>query len=54
MQAFSSIDAAAFTSLLANADHIGSDTLLHLNGNTDTVLVKGVATLNASDFILHA
>lgn len=54
LQAFSSIDAAALTSLLANADHIGSDTLLHLNGNTDTVLVKGVATLNASDFILHA
>lgn len=54
LQAFSSIDAAALTTLLANADHIGSDTLLHLNGTTDTVLVKGVAALNASDFILHA
>ena len=33
---------------------VGSDTLLHLNGNTDTVLLKGVTALNASDFILHA
>lgn len=54
LQAFSAIDATALTGLLADADHIGSDTLLHLNGNTDTVLLKGVAALSASDFILHA
>lgn len=43
--------------LLSTAvETIGSDTLLHLNGTTDTLLLKGVAaqTLNASDFILHA
>ena len=54
LQAFSSIDTVALTTLLANADHIGSDTLLHLNGNTDTLLLKGVTGLTASDFILHA
>ncbi len=54
LQALTSINATALTDLLAHADHIGGDTLLHLNGNTDTLLVKGVAALNASDFILHA
>ncbi len=54
LQALTSFDATALTALLAHADHIGSDTLLHLNGNTDTLLVKGVAALNANDFILHA
>lgn len=47
--------AATIASWLATAtETVGSDTLLHLNGNTDTVLVKGVAALTASDFILHA
>ena len=40
--------------MLAQADHTGGNTLLSLNGTTDTLLVKGVATLNANDFILHA
>lgn len=53
-QALTSIDTSALTALLATADHTGGNTLLHLNGNTDTLLVKGVASLNASDFILHA
>lgn len=52
--ALTGMDVSALTSLLAQADHIGSDTLLHLNGNTDTLLVKGIAALNANDFILHA
>ena len=52
-QAISSIDSLALTALLAQADHTGGNTLLHLNGTTDTVLLKGVATLNANDFILH-
>ena len=47
--------AATITSWLTTAmEAVGSDTLLHLNGTTDTLLLKGVATLNASDFILHA
>ncbi|MGL4260630.1 MAG: hypothetical protein ACRCTX_03355, partial [Afipia sp.] len=54
LQAFSSIDATALADILANAGHTGGDTLLHFNGTTDTVLLKGVAALNASDFILHA
>ncbi|MDO8981246.1 MAG: VCBS domain-containing protein [Afipia sp.] len=53
-QAISSIDASALTALLAQADHTGGNTLLHLNGTTDTLLLKGVTALNASDFILHA
>ncbi len=54
LQALTSYDTAALTALLDTADHTGGDTLLHLNGTTDTLLLKGVATLNASDFILHA
>ena len=54
LQAFSSINATALADILTNADHTGGDTLLHLNGTTDTLLLKGVAALNASDFILHA
>jgi len=54
LQALTSFDTAALTALLNTADHTGGDTLLHLNGTTDTLLLKGVATLNASDFILHA
>lgn len=54
LQAFSSIDATALTTLLATADHTGGNTLLQINGTTDTLLVKGVAALNANDFILHA
>ena len=53
-RALSGMDANALTTLLANADHTGGDTLLHINGTTDTLLLKGVAALNASDFILHA
>jgi len=53
-QAISSIDTSALTAMLAQADHTGGNTLLSLNGTTDTLLVKGVATLNANDFILHA
>ncbi|WP_051358569.1 MULTISPECIES: VCBS domain-containing protein [unclassified Afipia] len=54
LQAFSSINATALADILTNADHTGGDTLLHINGTTDTLLLKGVAALNASDFILHA
>jgi Ca2+-binding RTX toxin-like protein len=49
--------AATIVSWLATAAESangGSDTLLHLNGTTDTVLVKGITSLTASDFILHA
>lgn len=53
-KALSGMDATALANLLATADHTGGDTLLHINGTTDTLLVKGVAVLNASDFILHA
>ncbi|MES2602407.1 MAG: VCBS domain-containing protein [Pseudomonadota bacterium] len=46
---------ATIVSWLTTAtETVGSDTLLHLNGTTDTVLLKGVTALNASDFILHA
>ncbi len=54
LQALTSFDTVALTALLNTADHTGGDTLLHLNGTTDTLLLKGVATLTASDFILHA
>ncbi len=54
LQAFSSINATALADILTNAGHAGGDTLLHINGTTDTLLLKGVAALNASDFILHA
>jgi VCBS repeat-containing protein len=54
LQALTSINATALTALLNTADHTGGDTLLYINGNTDTLLLKGVATLNASDFILSA
>jgi len=44
--------------LAAAAESVNNDTdtLIHINGTTDTLLLKGVAlaTLNASDFILHA
>ena len=53
-RALSGMDANALMTLLANADHTGGDTLLHINGTTDTLLLKGVAALNSSDFILHA
>jgi hypothetical protein len=54
-RALTGIDTTALTDLLANATHpMAGDTLLHLNGTTDTLLVKGVASLNTSDFILHA
>ncbi|WP_425993874.1 VCBS domain-containing protein [Afipia sp. DC4300-2b1] len=53
-RALSGMNANALTTLLATADHTGGDTLLHINGTTDTLLLKGVAALNASDFILHA
>ncbi len=47
-------DSAALTALLNNAGHPGGgDTLLHINGTVDTILVK-VASLTASDFIIHA
>jgi VCBS repeat-containing protein len=47
------IDAAELTTLLASAAHpVAGDTLLHLSP-TDTLLLKGVATLNTTDFILH-
>ncbi|TKT73300.1 hypothetical protein YH63_018775 [Afipia massiliensis] len=57
LKALSGMTASALTTLLSSADHVGAggaDLLLHFNGNTDTLLLKGVATLNASDFILHA
>ena len=55
LQAFTSIDATALTGILADATHPeASDTLLNLNGTTDTLLLKGVTALNASDFILYA
>ena len=54
LRALTSFDATALTALLSTADHTGGDTLLYINGNTDTLLLKGVATLNDSDFILRA
>ncbi|MBB5050075.1 VCBS repeat-containing protein [Afipia massiliensis] len=57
LKALSGMTASALTTLLSTAEHVGTggaDLLLHLNGNTDTVLLKGVTALNASDFILHA
>jgi VCBS repeat-containing protein len=58
LQALPGMTASALTDLLATGtEHVGiggSDMLLHLNGTTDTLLLKGVATLNSSDFILHA
>lgn len=49
------VDTVALADLLSSATHpVAGDTLLHLNGTTDTLLVKGVAALNVSDFILHA
>jgi VCBS repeat-containing protein len=57
LQGLPSFDATALDHLLETADHVGTggaDLLLHLNGNTDTVLLKNVASLSAGDFILHA
>ncbi|MCX7309149.1 MAG: FG-GAP-like repeat-containing protein [Afipia sp.] len=54
LHAIASIDSTALANILNTADHAGGDMLLHLNGNIDTILVKGVASLASSDFILHA
>ncbi len=57
LQGLAAFDTTALGQLLGTAEHVGSggaDLLLHLNGDTDTLLLKNVASVSAGDFILHA